>query len=763
MKPNQQRPFFLFDYGKSAIRNKLWFGLALFLVLLALRPTPVFDYDFEQFFAQQDEDLTFYNEYKEKFGSDNDYLLTAFSSDSDFWEDEESIKRFVKLSDEIQELEGVDSVFSVFSVQIPRIGAFGVSFRPLIVQDEEEGLRLQGDLEEYRGKLISENGDSFLLLIRNQPSLSKEAGDRLYDEILAAFDRFEVKPIAVAGKIQTQGDFVELMQKEFGLFLGLSIGLIILLLSLIYRKLWIIISSVTVILLGMLLAFAVILLMGQKLALMSIMQPTIFLIVGLSACIHLLTHFINFLKKEIGFQKAIKITFEELTTPVWLTFLTTSLGFLSLYFTTVPALKNFGLSTGIGVLLMFFAIFLFLPGLLSLLGSKWKIQPFTRKNQLSLTPFFRLVLTNRKTILIVFFLISVSSLVLGSKLKINGFLLDNLPSDHPIQENFQYFDQGFRGSNPLEIYISVKDSSKSLLDYEVLKEIDAVENHLEKQLGSLTILSPNSLVKTLNQAQNQGDEKAYSLPSRGQFARLERILSRLPEKDKRQVLQNNNREGRISARTADLGSNRMGEIRKEFEAFVEEEIDGELLELRWTGTSFLIDKGHESVTWQMARGLGLAFLLVGAIAGYLFRSWRISLILLIPNVIPLIWMLGLMYFLGVEFKLTTAILFTVAFGIAVDDSIHFMSRLKMELAKGKSLFYAIKRTFLETGKAIILTSVVLVLGFAMLIFSQFGVTFYTGLLISSALLFALLADLILLPVLLLPMKKIISSKQKNQG
>ncbi|MFC3415237.1 RND transporter family protein [Algoriphagus hitonicola] len=205
MKPNQQRPFFLFDYGKSAIRNKLWFGLALFLVLLALRPTPVFDYDFEQFFAQQDEDLTFYNEYKEKFGSDNDYLLTAFSSDSDFWEDEESIKRFVKLSDEIQELEGVDSVFSVFSVQIPRIGAFGVSFRPLIVQDEEEGLRLQGDLEEYRGKLISENGDSFLLLIRNQPSLSKEAGDRLYDEILAAFDRFEVKPIAVAGKIQTQG------------------------------------------------------------------------------------------------------------------------------------------------------------------------------------------------------------------------------------------------------------------------------------------------------------------------------------------------------------------------------------------------------------------------------------------------------------------------------------------------------------------------------------------------------------------------------
>jgi predicted RND superfamily exporter protein len=121
-------------------------------------------------------------------------------------------------------------------------------------------------------------------------------------------------------------------------------------------------------------------------------------------------------------------------------------------------------------------------------------------------------------------------------------------------------------------------------------------------------------------------------------------------------------------------------------------------------------------------------------------------------------MLGLMYFLGVEFKLTTAILFTVAFGIAVDDSIHFMTRLKMELSLGKNLLYALKRTFLETGKAIVLTTLILVSGFAVLIFSRFGVTHYTGLLISSALVFALLADLFLLPVILLPMKKVWEKK-----
>jgi predicted RND superfamily exporter protein len=114
--------------------------------------------------------------------------------------------------------------------------------------------------------------------------------------------------------------------------------------------------------------------------------------------------------------------------------------------------------------------------------------------------------------------------------------------------------------------------------------------------------------------------------------------------------------------------------------------------------------------------------------------------------------------MGIEFKLTTSILFSIAFGIAVDDTIHFMSKLKSELAKGKNLHYAIKRTFIEAGRAIILTSVILVLGFGLLAFSQFGVTHFTGLLISFTLIFALAADLFLLPVLLFPLRKVWESK-----
>ena len=354
--------------------------------------------------------------------------------------------------------------------------------------------------------------------------------------------------------------------------------------------------------------------------------------------------------------------------------------------------------------------------------------------------------------------ITAVSLVLGFQLNVNGYLLDNLPIDHPIQQDFAFFDEQFGGSNPLEIYLESGNVSSSLLDYEVLGEIEKLELKLRESFGEIQFISPLSLVKSLNQAQNQGNPSAFTFPSRGQHLRMSRYFNQMLQMDGPKVLSPDQKSGRISSRVADLGSLEMGKKRAAILEFVQKEINPELLRVRWTGTAYLIDRGHESVTRQMLQGLFVAFVVVGLIGGILFRSMRLSLILLIPNIIPLVWMLGLMFLLGIEFKLTTSILFTVAFGIAVDDTIHFMSKLKTELDAGKSFLYAIKRTFLEAGRAIMLTSAILVAGFVLLGFSKFGVTHFTGLLISFTLIFALLADLFLLPVLLFPLKKVWDGK-----
>ncbi|MBB6327726.1 hypothetical protein FHS59_003369 [Algoriphagus iocasae] len=731
-------------------------------VVLVFPPKPQFDYDFEQFFPQDNADLEFYELYKNKFENDNDYLLIALENPKGGLLDKNFLDQALLIQNEINSIEGVDTVISILNFEKPIIGVFGMRWEKVFKwETENDRQKSKLEMEAFRSQLISKDGKSLLFWIKNKQNISKEEGDELYLQIRSVFDKSDLSPRAVAGKIQAQGDFIQLMQKEFGLFFGLSILLILLMLFLIFRSFWAVWIPVVTLLIGVSWAFAFMLYFGKSLDVMSVMQPTIFLIVGLSALVHFITHLKT--KIDLGFnqQNAIAEVFKDLFVPVGLTFLTTSLGFISLYFTTIPALKSFGITTGTGVFIIFIVCILVAPGLLHLVKIKGKNVTVQLKSERALRLLFSWILKRRKTVLITFLAISILSIWAGSTIHVNGFLLDNLPSNHPIQNDLDYFDEQFGGSNPLELYLEVGEKAGSLLDYEVLQEIEKVEAKLQELLDTASLISPLTLVKSLNQAQNQGSSKAFVFPSRGQFQRMNRFLDRDLGDFGIRVLADNNKIGRISSRIPDYGTLKMNAIRSQLNEFVKAEIDPKLLKVSWTGTAYLIDLGHQSVTSQMAKGLGFAFLIVGIIAGVLFRSWRISFILLIPNIIPLIWMLGLMYVLGVEFKLTTAILFTVAFGIAVDDSIHFMTRLRFELAKGISLVYAIKRTFLETGKAIILTSVILVSGFGLLIFSQFGVTHFTGLLIGASLIFALFADLFLLPLLLLPMKQVWEEKSKR--
>ncbi|GMQ26709.1 hypothetical protein Aoki45_33920 [Algoriphagus sp. oki45] len=745
-------------FKKKGAFTSLTFGLLITAFLLIFSAEPRFDYDFEQFFPQDDPDLEYYRMHKSLFGGDNDYLLLAFANGQETWLDSSFLGRAYSAQKQIQDLERVDTLLSILDLKVPVISPFGIRTKKVLDWESPNGVQASSDLiDQFRSTLISEDGNSILFLVQNQEDISKEEGDTLYSNIKKIIHENALNPVAVAGKIQTQGDFVNLMQREFGLFLGASVVLIILLLLLVFRSWWGVLIPVLVLCLGILWAFSLILKSGKALDIMSVMQPTLFLIVGMSA----LVHYFSLLEKKLksmSKDKAIEETFRELTPAVALTVLTTSLGFLSLYFTSIPALRDFGLWTGLGIIVLFFVILIFTPGLIFLFPVDKKQSKIWDTGFGWFPKLFLGVLKSRKTIFWSFFLLTAAALIAGSQLRVNGFLLDNLPLDHPIQQDFTFFDQQFGGSNPLELSIEVGDGAESLLDYEVLLEINRLEEKLGEVFPGSQFVSPVSLVKTLNQAQNQGSPSAFRFPSRGQFQRMSRYFSQLDSWGGRQVLSEDEKRGRISSRTADLGSWEMGKKRAEILDFVRQKIDSKLVRVRWTGTGYLIDRGHASVTWQMAKGLGVAFLIVGVIGGVLFRSWRISFILLIPNTIPLIWMLGMMYLLGIDFKLTTAILFTVAFGIAVDDTIHFMTKLKLELEKGKSMLYAIKRTFMEAGRAIFLTTLILVSGFALLIFSRFGVTHFTGLLISFSLVFAWLGDMFLLPVLLFPLKKVWESK-----
>lgn len=192
---------------------------------------------------------------------------------------------------------------------------------------------------------------------------------------------------------------------------------------------------------------------------------------------------------------------------------------------------------------------------------------------------------------------------------------------------------------------------------------------------------------------------------------------------------------------------------EDLQAFVEQNINAGILNYELTGTPVIIDKSSRYLSRNVILGLLVAFGVIALLMGFLFRSIKMALLSLVPNIFPIVLTAGCIGYLGIPLNMSTALIFTIAFGIAVDDTIHFLSRYKQEMNRGIQNFWAIRRTFLSTGKAIIITTIMLIGGFGSLILSDFKSTFYIGLFVSMTLIFAVITDLTLLPLLLLKKKR----------
>ncbi|MDX5436318.1 MAG: MMPL family transporter, partial [Pontibacter sp.] len=308
----------------------------------------------------------------------------------------------------------------------------------------------------------------------------------------------------------------------------------------------------------------------------------------------------------------------------------------------------------------------------------------------------------------------------------------------------------FSGVRPFELHLMAGEGH-TMYDTEVLQEVDEIEQYLYNEYGLNFITSPTTLVKTLNRAQNGGLQEYYELPeSKSEMQSIRRRLQALRNRSElRSVVTPDATEGRLTGKLEDIGSARASALNDSLRVFISQHTNPALLQTRLTGSALLLDKNNEYVTGNMMQGLLIAFGVIAVIVGIIFRSLRMVVISLIPNIIPLLMIGGIMGFMGINMTVSVSIIFTIAFGIAVDDTIHFLSKLKLELMAGKSLPYAIKRTFISAGKAIIITSCILVAGFLTLIMSTFDATYYVGLFVSLTLVFAVVADLFLLPVLLL--------------
>lgn len=712
------------------------------------------DHDFENFFPKDDPELDRYLEFRKRFGNDNDFLLVAAEQRPTIF-NLSFLQRFDSLARALGELPDVISVTTPTDLDDPRVTPLGVFRIPWLRTAADSTLRADSTRiwqdDRVRSAFFATDASAILMVMQTAPGISKVRSDDLMGRVQHLVDNSGIEGIRMGGRIHGQFWYIQKMLNELVLFFSISVLLLSIFLYLGFRTAWGVLVPIGVVGLSVLWQVGMITVLGKPLSLLTMLLPTILFVVGMSDVVHLLERYIEGLRAGLTKSRALAITYRDVGMATFLTSITTAIGFATLMTSSIMPIREFGTYTALGVLIAFLLAFTLLPAVLLLVPTP--IQASTTESEASwysiLHRLYGWVLRNRKRIPYYFVALLVVAGFGIAQLKVNNFLLEDWPEDDPQKQDYYWLEQHFGGVRGFEMQLSSSAKNGSIWDLAELHEIETVQQFVGDEYGVQAILSPVTLVKVLNKAFNGGDTSFYRLPTD------QRTVDRLVKNAKlfagqkalNTLVTPDGSHARLTGRMNDEGGYVHGKRNKELEAFIAENTKTVVFEQ--TGMAYLIDRNNLKLSGQMIRGLGLALLLIGGIMAWVFRDLRMTLISLIPNVIPLLLIGGLMGYVGIDIKVSTAIIFTIAFGIAVDDTIHLLSKLKIELSKGKSLPYAMKRTFLSTGKAVLVTTIMLCSGFVALIFSDFGSVFYMGLLVSATLVIAVTTDLLLLPLLVL--------------
>ena len=743
-------------------RRNAW---SVILVVAALSMGAVFalrdlrvDYDFEKFFPNNDPELDRYHGFRARFGHDNDLLLFGIERTPSVF-DPGLLTQVDTLAARLARLPRVTQVLSPTRLNEPRITPLGVFEVPYLRFWNDtllslDSARIWNDprIKDY---FFADDARAMLVVLNTEPNLSKAKCDTLLAQVKATLADCGMADTRMVGRIVGQDHYIDTMVREMVLFLSCSILLLAVFLWIGFRSRLGVVVPIAVVGLAILWQVALMALLGKPIGILTMLLPTILFVVGMSDVVHLLECYLDELRTGSTPVRALAHTYGEVGFPTFLTALTSAIGFATLGTANIPPLQEFGLYTAVGVLLTFALTFSLLPALLVLTPPRHLLPKSIHRSPWShrMPAFFSWTIRHRRRILVAF----VGVVALGTwgitRIKVNNYLLEDLPANDPVKQGFVWFEDTFGGARPFELEITLTDSSRTVWDLDVLRRIERVQHYVDTAYGVRGTLSPVTIMYALNKASNGGDRAYYQLPAdSAQCARLAARMRLLGPVATGGLVSADGRYARMTGRMHDEGGHR----HKQKNAALQTHIDADgpsPIRVRQTGMGYLIDRNNETLSTQLVRGMGLAVVLTALIMLWFFRDWRMVLVALIPNLVPLVLIGGVMGFLAIDLKVSTAIIFSIAFGIAEDDTIHMLAALRHHLRQGRTPAYALKRTYLRTGKAVTVTSLMLLSGFVSLILSDFASVYYLGVLITLTLAFAFVAELLLLPTLVMTLMR----------
>lgn len=725
-----------------------------------------FNYNFEAFFPNEDSELEVYETHRNRFEWDNEFVLLGIENKTGIFK-QDFLKKIESLTTELKEIRYIDRVISPTNIKnISLSGIAPIQKRLLHIDDEtlykEDSTNIY-NTPELIGSFFPHDAKSLSIFIKTDEGLSKIKSDSLSKNISSAFNKYHFDEVHYVGRIVAQNVYLTNLEKEFVYFLGISFVLIIFFLWLSFRSLYGVVVPIIIVIVSIFWTLGIMAALGQPLDIMTVMLPTMIFIAGMSDVVHFFSKYFEELSKGTERKKIYPLILKEVGFPTFLTLITTVVGFLSLLFSSIVPIRDFGIFTSVGIVIAFVLTYTLLPALLYLFTPKRMVAVHSHDNRTYniMRKMLFWIFRHQKTIVITTCLLIALAIVGVYKIKVNNLLLEDLSDSVKIKQDFNFFDKHYSGVRPLELAVEIKNKNKTVWDYDIMKQLNSVDEFLKKEYHVGFMYSPAMLTKTINKTLNEGTISANEFPNKEDYETIKtQLIDNKKNKDIKRIITFDGRYARINGKINDVGSIVVNEQNVHFQEFLKTHIDSNDIEIKITGAAHLVDRNNEYMVNNMVQGFLFSIAIIALLTYFLHRSWRMVLVFILPNFIPLLIIAGIMGFSGIELKAATSLVFSIAFGVATDDTIHFISRLKIELGYGKSLIYAFKRTYFETGKPILLTTFILMGGFISLMISDFQSTFYFGFLICITIIIAVIADIFLLPVLLF---WILGKKKKKEN
>lgn len=732
-------------------------SIVLFLVLGILSATVVgnlkFSFDFSQFFPEEDPDLTFYNEFVAEFGTDDNFLLIAVANNDGVFH-KDFLSRFQSFTEESKNFPFVTQSSSLTNLSYPLKTSFGYTTLPIIhIADTTQYLKDWNKIQEdklFINVLIDKKANSLLLALSTEDNLDYEQSNLLLNQIRTALKGHKLDDYHILGRAFFYEAIVEMQRNEVLKTTIIASILVFIILMLVYRSIPVVLISVSSIGLSLLLFMGLLAALGKEMNAMAAFYPVLMLIVGTSDVIHLTDSFIRKIQSGKHKYAAILSSFKEIGLTTLLTSLTTAIGFITLLSSRLVSIREFGVNAAIGVVVAYVTVMGFTGALLismpkkRLLGQKsvskkWVsyllgINSLTKKHPNSI-----LVATTLFTLLCIF---GVSQVTTNHEFK------QTLPTGSAIATDFIFFQEHYAGFRPLEIAILAKNGYK-VTDYLVTLEIEKLTAHLNKIKTIGNLQSPNLPYKIINKANHLNKAEFLKLPDdEATFIKYRKDANKLARKQLGKFVNKTKDKARINAKLQDVGTDSLKKLYAHIEQFAATETDTTKMTVKVTGKSMLLDKNSEYIRKSLLEGLFYGLIIIGIIMVMVFRDFKMFLISLVPNLLPMLFAGSILGFLGIPLEAGLSVIFAIVFGIAVDDTIHFLGKYKLGITQGLSKEAALEKTFAQTGRALVITTLILFFGFMVMLFSIHQPSITIGIIISVTLAAALVIDLLLLPVLL---------------